>query len=62
MISGPFLLGLILVSVGLVGLLLPAVPGMPLVFAGILMVAWADGFARIGVPTVIAIAMRNGSK
>ena len=50
-------LGLILVLVGLAGLLLPALPGMPLVFAGIAIVAWSDGFARIGIATLVAIAV-----
>jgi uncharacterized protein YqgC (DUF456 family) len=47
------LLGVVIVLVGLAGLILPALPGMPLIFAGIVVVAWADGFARIGVPTLI---------
>lgn len=49
------LLGGLLVFVGLVGLVLPALPGMPLIVAGIAAIAWADGFARIGVPTLVAI-------
>jgi uncharacterized protein YqgC (DUF456 family) len=48
------LLGLVLVVAGLAGLILPALPGMPLIFAGIVVAAWADGFARIGVPTLVA--------
>src|SRR5690606_35734751 len=28
--------------------LLPALPGVPLVFAGLLLSAWADGFDRVG--------------
>lgn len=50
------LLGLAIVVAGLAGLVLPAVPGMPLVFVGLALVAWADDFARIGVPTVVALA------
>jgi uncharacterized protein YqgC (DUF456 family) len=51
------LLGAVLVVVGLAGLVLPAVPGMPLIFVGVAMVAWADDFARIGVPTVLTIGV-----
>ncbi|HXV78223.1 MAG TPA: DUF456 family protein [Candidatus Polarisedimenticolaceae bacterium] len=40
--------GLALVAFGLVGLVLPVVPGAPLIFLGIVSVAWADGFERIG--------------
>lgn len=50
-------LGLVLTLVGLAGLVLPAVPGMPLIFGGIALVAWADGFARIGLPTLLAIGV-----
>ena len=38
----------ILVVAGLAGTLLPAVPGTLLVFAGLFLAAWADGFARVG--------------
>jgi uncharacterized protein YqgC (DUF456 family) len=41
-------LGLFVVVVGLVGLVLPAVPGTPLIMGGLALVAWADGFTRIG--------------
>ncbi len=43
-----FLLAAVLVLVGLAGVLLPALPGLPLVFAGLLLAAWADGFAHVG--------------
>lgn len=42
----------LLAIIGLAGIVLPALPGLPLIFAGILLAAWADGFARIGVPTL----------
>ena len=38
----------VLVAVGLVGILLPALPGTILIFAGLLLAAWADGFTRVG--------------
>jgi hypothetical protein len=34
---------------------LPALPGHLLIFAGLLLGAWADGFTRVGVPTLVAI-------
>lgn len=37
----------ILVLVGLAGIILPALPGLPLVFAGMLLAAWTDGFERV---------------
>lgn len=51
------LLGAALVAAGFVGLLLPAVPGAPLVLAGIVVIAWADGFARIGPLTLVVVAL-----
>jgi len=44
-----YALALILMLVGLAGVLLPALPGVPLVFAGMLLAAWAEGFERVGV-------------
>jgi len=41
-----------LVMIGLIGLVLPAMPGTPLVFLGLLLAAWIDGFARVGGLTV----------
>ena len=43
-----FVLGVLLIVAGLAGLLLPAVPGAPLIFAGSLAIAWSDGFTRVG--------------
>jgi uncharacterized protein YqgC (DUF456 family) len=36
------------VIVGAVGTVLPALPGVPLIFAGVLLAAWAEDFQRIG--------------
>lgn len=47
----------VLVAVGFAGILLPALPGTPLIFAGLLLAAWADGFAHVGVPTLVAIGV-----
>jgi uncharacterized protein YqgC (DUF456 family) len=37
-----------LVVAGLAGLVLPALPGAPLLFAGLLLAAWAEDFAHVG--------------
>lgn len=37
-----------LVLVGLAGAVLPALPGVPLVFAGLWLAAWIDGYAKVG--------------
>ena len=47
----------ILILAGLAGTILPAIPGLPLVFAGMLLAAWADGFTRIGGWTIAILAV-----
>jgi uncharacterized protein YqgC (DUF456 family) len=39
----------ILVIVGVAGALLPLLPGVPLVFLGLLLGAWIDGFEKVGL-------------
>src|SRR5688500_5508551 len=46
-----------LVAIGIAGIILPALPGTVLIFAGLLLGAWADGFARVGWPTLVVIAL-----
>ena len=43
-----------LILVGISGTILPGIPGTPLVFAGFLLAAWIDDFARVG-PIPLAI-------
>lgn len=50
-----YILGILLALVGLLGLLLPALPGAPLIFAGVLAIAWADDFTRIGLPGLLTV-------
>lgn len=52
-----YLLAALLVVVGLVGTILPALPGLPLVYAGMLLAAWADGFQRIGIPMLVVLGL-----
>ena len=52
-----FVLAAVLVIVGLVGTVLPALPGAMLIVAGLVMAAWADGFARVGVWTLVVIGV-----
>ena len=49
-----YVLALLLVLAGIAGTILPALPGAPLVLAGLVAAAWADGFARVGaLPLVL---------
>jgi len=47
----------VLVLAGLAGLILPAIPGAPLIFAGLVIGAWADDFAYVGVWTIVVLAV-----
>lgn len=52
-----YVLAAILVVGGIIGTILPALPGLPLVFAGMLLAAWAGGFEQIGVPTLAVLGV-----
>ena len=47
-----WLLAAVLVLAGLVGLVLPALPGAPLLFAGLLVAAWVEDFSYVGSGTL----------
>jgi uncharacterized protein YqgC (DUF456 family) len=38
-------------------MVLPALPGAPLLFAGLLVAAWAEDFAHVGAKTLIALGI-----
>ncbi len=50
-------LAALLVVAGLVGTVLPVVPGVLLVFGGLFLAAWAEGFARVGVAGITVIGI-----
>jgi len=47
----------LLVIVGLIGVVLPALPGLPLVFLGMLLAAWAGGFEQVGVAVLVVLGL-----
>ena len=52
-----FILGVLMVVVGIAGTLLPMLPGVPLVFAGLLLIAWLDGFTKVSILTLVIIGV-----
>lgn len=49
-----YVLAGLLILAGIVGTVLPALPGLPLVFAGMLLAAWAGNFQEVGwVPLLV---------
>jgi uncharacterized protein YqgC (DUF456 family) len=51
------LLGGILVVIGIIGTVMPALPGAPVVFVGLLIAAWAEGFQKVGWFTLSVLAV-----
>lgn len=54
---GLWLAAAALVVVGLAGLVLPVIPGTPLLFAGFWLAAWIDGYAKVGGLTVAVLGV-----
>lgn len=50
----------LLVGLGLVGLVLPGLPGAPLILIGLILGAWADNFTHVGLRTIIVLAVLAG--
>jgi hypothetical protein len=46
-----------MIVIGLAGTVLPVLPGAPLIFGGIALAAWIDGFARISVWIVLVLGV-----
>src|SRR5205814_2142821 len=52
-----FILSGVLILIGLAGTIVPLLPGVPLVFAGMLLAAWADHFQHIGAFTLTILGV-----
>lgn len=52
-----YIIAVILIIVGLAGTVLPALPGLPLMFCGMLLGAWAGDFKEVGVWTIVLLAV-----
>lgn len=48
---------IILMGIGFIGVIVPLLPGLPLIWLGILLWAWGDNFIQIGWPTLIVLAV-----
>jgi uncharacterized protein YqgC (DUF456 family) len=49
------LAGLIVIT-GLLGTVLPALPGIPIMFSGLMLAAWSTGFEPVGWGTIAVLA------
>jgi len=51
-----FIPAALLIAIGFAGLMLPALPGAPLLFSGLVLAAWAEDFLYIGTGTLVTLA------
>ena len=47
----------LLIVIGLAGTVLPVLPGVPIMYAGMLLAAWAGHFQRVGAATLILLGV-----
>jgi uncharacterized protein len=52
-----WIVALALIAFGFVGIFVPGLPGIIFMFAGMWLAAWADGFAHLGVATLIVLGL-----
>jgi uncharacterized protein YqgC (DUF456 family) len=52
-----FIVAALIVAVGLAGLVLPVIPGAPLIFAGLLLAAWAENFEYVRSGTLLFLGL-----
>lgn len=52
-----WMLAIVLMVVGVIGTLLPALPGVILVLAGVIVGAWIDDFAKVPIWVVVVIGV-----
>jgi uncharacterized protein YqgC (DUF456 family) len=55
-----WILGALCLLAGLAGVLLPALPGAVLLWAGVWLIAWAGHFEQVGAPTLVATGVLAG--
>jgi len=57
MTTALWITAVLLILVGVAGAVLPALPGVPLIFGGVLIAAWIGDFQQISVFTVVVMAI-----
>lgn len=52
-----YAVAVVLILIGLAGVVLPALPGLPLMFAGMLLAAWAGDFRQVGWIVLVVLGL-----
>jgi len=55
LVVSAWVLAWLLLIIGLAGTLLPALPGTPIMLAGMLLMAWLNDFQRLGLGTLLGL-------
>lgn len=55
--NGWFIVAYVLMALGIIGAVVPVLPGPLLVWLGVLVWAWADGFTHIGWGTLVVLGV-----
>ncbi|MDT8410692.1 MAG: DUF456 family protein [Wenzhouxiangellaceae bacterium] len=48
-----WLVAIVLIIIGFAGSILPALPGTPIILAGLVLIAWVNGFEAVGMQTLV---------
>ena len=54
-------LAVVVILVGIAGTIIPGLPGAVLVLAGLVWLAWLDGFARVGAGTIALLVVMTAA-
>ncbi len=52
-----FILSALLIVIGIAGTVVPILPGIPFVFGGMWLAAWADSYRHVGMWTLVALGV-----
>ncbi len=52
-----WIIAFLLVAAGIAGLIIPALPGAPILFGGLFMAAWAEDFSHVGWMTLMVLGV-----
>ena len=52
-----WVLAIMLVAAGMAGLIFPVLPGAPVLFAGLVVAAWAEGFEHVSTATLVVLGV-----
>jgi uncharacterized protein len=52
-----YVIAAVAIAIGIAGTIVPVLPGVPIVFGGMLLAAWADRFAHVGTFTLVVLGV-----